>query len=297
MKFKLFQFSGIITYLSLSWIIFFVIISVIQAVLFQNYFTFPSICLIFTFVILHEYGHALAAQRIFNLSVQDITLYPIGGIASIAFNPLDSKQELIVTLAGPLVNFAIAIVSLPFLFIPLPPFIALFFLLVFAFNVILFVFNIIPVFPMDGGRILRALLNFYLKDIYKSTLIAARIGQFICIPLSIFLFMYGSWIAPIIFLFIFLEAEKELNRIKSGLAGFYAVLCAIADYTNTPELKGVHHPNLLLEAINKIGDTEEDNTFRKKYITDSVVSLCEKIESANCINNAEIGPIENKSAN
>lgn len=145
---------------------------------------------LFGCVVLHEFGHALTAKR-FNINTRWITLYPIGGIASLESMPEKPKEELMVAAAGPLVNVVIAAVLWVYLQYTgqMPDLTALQDVdpaemeemnLPFSFNlllanIILVVFNLIPAFPLDGGRILRALLAFKM-DRMKATRIAATTG-------------------------------------------------------------------------------------------------------------------------
>lgn len=108
--------------------------------------------LIFGSVVLHELGHALAA-RAFGIGTRDITLYPFGGIAALRGEPRSPAQELVVAGAGPAVNFVLAVLALPLALGGSG--LAITFLVV---NLGMALFNLVPAFPMDGGRVLRALL-------------------------------------------------------------------------------------------------------------------------------------------
>ncbi|TBN04333.1 site-2 protease family protein [Hyunsoonleella flava] len=182
----------------------------------------------FLCVVLHELGHALTAKR-FGINTKKITLLPIGGTASLERIPESPKQELLVTLAGPLVNVIIAI----FLYYLIPvkalmqlnfteSFEALmsftlqnFLFFLFLVNVGLAVFNIIPAFPMDGGRILRALLAMKMNRV-KATLIASRIGQTIAVLFLLLGLLYNPFLI-LIALFIFIGAYGE-NQMVHHLA-------------------------------------------------------------------------------
>jgi Zn-dependent protease/CBS domain-containing protein len=176
------------------------------------------ILIIFGCVVLHELGHALAAKR-YHIKTKDITLYPIGGIAQLESLPEKPKEELIVALAGPAVNFIIAALLLPFV-----NFTILqnakdmanvnaqnFWPLLVTVNVWLAIFNLVPAFPMDGGRVLRALLAFKMSRV-AATLVAARIGQAIAFGFIFFGFSINPFLV-FIGLFILLGAQTELSYV------------------------------------------------------------------------------------
>lgn len=176
--------------------------------------TLAFVMAIFVCVILHELGHALTARQ-FGIRTRDITLYPIGGVARLETMPRKPKEELLVSLAGPAVNLLIALVLLPFVdFNALASETALTqigpenFLLAFSVvNIWLAVFNLVPAFPMDGGRVFRALLSFWM-DRAVATRTAALLGQFIAIGF-IFLGFYVNPFLIFIGLFIILGAQSE----------------------------------------------------------------------------------------
>ena len=175
---------------------------------------------IFGCVTLHELGHSLTAQR-YHIRTRDITLLPIGGVASLESIPEKPKEELAVALAGPAVNVIIALILLPIIYwIQSPSSLQLanisssnFLGSLLSVNVSLALFNMIPAFPMDGGRVLRALLAFKL-DRAKATQIAARIGQVIAIIFMIVGF-YGNTFLIFIGFFIFMGAQSELKYAQS----------------------------------------------------------------------------------
>ena len=178
---------------------------------------------IFVTVLLHELGHALAAKR-YKLQTTDITLLPIGGLARLEKLPEKPSEELVVALAGPMVNIAIAFITSLFIQIPTNSADLIsqlsggissstFFLNFFLVNVWLALFNLIPAFPMDGGRILRAILSYKLQR-HIATKIAARIGQFLALGF-IFLGMFYNPFLVIIGIFVIIAAQIETNYTDS----------------------------------------------------------------------------------
>jgi len=189
--------------------------------------------LLFACVVLHELGHSLVAQK-FGIPVRDITLWPIGGIARLERMPEKPSQEFWVAIAGPAVNVVIAGVvflisraltaldigfdlgSLERGLLRLEPISLLVYL--FTANLFLALFNLIPAFPMDGGRILRALLASRL-DHPKATAIAVAVGQNLALVAGLYGFLNGQLNLVLIAIFVFLGAgsEGQLAQVKSVL--------------------------------------------------------------------------------
>lgn len=179
---------------------------------------------VFACVLAHEYGHVLMARR-FGIGTRDITLLPIGGVASIERMPEKPGQELLIALAGPAVNVVIALVLFTAFGARLDPErmaaavegqqIDLVTRLALV-NVMLVAFNMIPAFPMDGGRVLRALLSYQL-DRSRATRIAASIGQAVAFGLG-FLGLFGNPLLLFIALFVFLAASHEAYAVELGEA-------------------------------------------------------------------------------
>lgn len=196
---------------------------------------------LFASVVLHEFGHALVAQR-FGVPTRDVTLLPIGGVARMEFIPDKPKQELWIALAGPAVTAAIIAVLFLALWLTgapttLPQRIAGGPLTTTAFatqlmwvNVSLLVFNLLPAFPMDGGRVLRAVLAFRMNYI-RATDIAARIGR----GFAVFFGVVGLLFDPIlvlIALFVWLGAAGEAaeSQLRSMLSGVPVDRVMVRDY-------------------------------------------------------------------
>lgn len=171
------------------------------------------IVLLFVCVVLHEFGHVLVARR-FGIKTPEVTLLPIGGVASLQSLPEKPSQELAVAIAGPLVNFVIAILLLAILggisgadFAGLDdPRLSLVARLA-AANIFLALFNLLPAFPMDGGRVLRALLAMrYGRP--RATQIAASIGQGLAFVLG-FLGLFGNPLLIFVAIFVYMAASAE----------------------------------------------------------------------------------------
>jgi Zn-dependent protease len=215
---------------------------------------------LFACVTFHELGHALAAKR-YHIITRNITLLPIGGLAQLESIPEKPKEELVVAFAGPLVNIIIAAVL--FVIIqPNPEMIQSmdlsklshhnFLLSLMVVNIWLAVFNLIPAFPMDGGRVFRALLSFKFER-HVATRIAASVGQLVAIAFIFIGFFYNPFLVFIgIFIFLGAQAEAQFAEAKSLLKGFTVADAMMREF---PTLKPTdtidHSSDLLLASQNR----------------------------------------------
>jgi Zn-dependent protease/CBS domain-containing protein len=172
---------------------------------------------LFTGVVLHELGHSVVAIR-FGFPIDSITLWLFGGVAQLTEMPEDWKQELAIAIAGPIVSVALGVLSYG-AFLVLPPSQSAVlesarFLLAYlaAMNVALAAFNMLPGFPMDGGRVLRALLA-RTRPYARATTIAAEVGKVFAILLGLFgLFVVGNIFLAGLAFFIYIGAAGEARQ-------------------------------------------------------------------------------------
>ena len=174
---------------------------------------------LFLCVVLHEYGHALTARR-YGIKTRDITLYPIGGVARLERLPDKPIEELWVALMGPAVNVVIAALIFAYLSLTgaLVPMADLtvasgsFLARLMMVNISQVLFNLIPAFPMDGGRVLRALLAMRI-DYVRATQIAANIGQGLAFLLGLFGLFNNPFLLFIAF-FVWIGASQEASMVQ-----------------------------------------------------------------------------------
>lgn len=206
------------------------------------------ITLVFVSVLIHELSHSYMAQN-YGITIDRIVLLPIGGVAQMEDIPNNHHQELIISVMGPLTNIIIAIISYTIYFgikSMVYPLISTFILDFTVVNLFLALFNMIPAFPMDGGRVLRAIMAEKM-DYLKATEISASIGKILAIAMAaaglfinVFLILIG--------LFIYIGAEQEYRAtlISSTLSGL-----KVSDIM-TKEVKTLHPDISVNEALDKI---------------------------------------------
>ena len=213
---------------------------------------FAVIGIVFSIVVLHEFGHALVARR-FGIRTRDITLLPIGGVARLERMPSVPRQELLVALAGPAVNVVLALLGVGALALlggPLGPgglsltggpLLSQFV----RFNVLLAAFNLLPAFPMDGGRALRALLAMRM-DRVRATDVAARVGRWMAIGFGL-VGLFGNPMLVFIALFVWIGAGEEatMAHVHASLESMHVRDAMITSFETLPTTatvgEGVDH--------------------------------------------------------
>ena len=195
------------------------------------------ILILFGCVVLHEFGHALTARR-YGIKTRDITLYPIGGVARLERMPDKPVQEFWVALAGPVVNVGIAALLFGWLIISgaLAPLAGLnmisgpFIERLMVVNVSLVLFNLIPAFPMDGGRVLRSLLAMRI-EYTRATQIASNIGQGLALVFGFVGLLTNPFLLFIAF-FVWIGAAQEASMVqmKTSLGGIPVGRAMLTDF-------------------------------------------------------------------
>ena len=214
------------------------------------------ILLLFVSIVLHEFGHALTARR-YGVATRDITLLPIGGVARLERMPEDPKEELVIAIAGPAVNVGIVLLLL-IVAGPMTGAGASLQLMdaragildrLFWANIIIVLFNLIPAFPMDGGRVLRAILALRMEYV-RATQIAARIGQGLAFVFG-FIGLFFNPLLIFIALFVYLAATQEAATAEmKDLAERLPVSAAMVSHAQS-----LRHDASLAEAVEALWRT------------------------------------------
>jgi Zn-dependent protease/CBS domain-containing protein len=222
--------------------------------------TLTFIVLLFLCVLLHEFGHIFTA-RAFGVTTPYVTLLPIGGVAQLARIPEEPRQEFLIAIAGPLVNIVITILlvfvggaslhgyaatALENMHISMIDRLA-------AVNLFLALFNLIPAFPMDGGRVLRALLAARLGYV-RATEVAASIGQFVAFALGFIGLMYNP-ILIFIAIFVYLAASSEAHMVALRAAS-RGVPVSHAMMTHFETLTPEEHMDAAVQTLLHTGQSE-----------------------------------------
>lgn len=214
---------GIPVYLHWSWMLLFFYIAVVNPLNIVPY------CILFFIVLLHELGHCMAG-RYYNMAIRDVMLYPFGGVAMMEI-PRKPSHEIVVALAGPFVNLALV---LPLYFLQRFGYIMW---EIYLANIILLVFNILPVFPMDGGRVLRACLSWWNGNHLKATHIAVLISRVFCGLFVITALLTRQWSLIFIAFFVVVAGAMELAMLRA-LHGKDEQSFAVDGYKRAEEVQG-----------------------------------------------------------
>ncbi len=214
----------------------------------------------FLCVLLHEFGHVFAAKG-YGIRTPDITLLPIGGVARLERMPEKPLHELVVAICGPMVNVVIALAISTFLGfgMVLNPDMNFgqggrFWEQLMVWNLMMVAFNLIPAFPMDGGRIFRALLGFFV-DFERATRWAASLGQAIAVVAGLWMLMSGN-LSPVLILiafFVFMAAGQEANAVsqRQAFQGMRVEDAMITDFRSIPPAASLRDVVELLLAGNQ----------------------------------------------
>lgn len=200
------EYLGVKIYFHMTTFIFLLMLVLFGQVM---YFTIMFMALIA--IMPHEYGHILAARQ-YGVKCKKILMTPLGGLALLSHMPREWKKELWIASAGPLVSLGLCVVSFPIGMIGL----SFGFNWIFLFSLVngfLFLFNLLPLYPSDGGRILRAILSSKI-DHRTATWYTVRIGQVLSITLLVIFLLSGSFMGVLTMIALILMAEMDLKYYK-----------------------------------------------------------------------------------
>ncbi len=243
---KIFSYKGIHIYL--HWTLLFLLLWLLATNILSDFSAAQAVgsvlflLALLACIALHELGHALVAAR-FGIDAKNIIIFPIGGIAGLEKYPEEPRQELAISLAGPLVSFGLALIISLFLHADEPYWklenfqnldtTARFLYSLQAANIFLALFNLIPAFPLDGGRILRALLSFRYNYI-KATSLTAHISKITAWVLIVAGLLTINPFLPLIgvFIVLFARTEEHYLRIRSLVKDFKLKEALMYDYNS-----------------------------------------------------------------
>ena len=183
-----------------------------------QYYAMAMVCCMFGCVLIHELAHSLMARR-FGVKVENITLLPIGGVASMTMMPRGPWQEFAIAVTGPIASLALAAALLVIHVIfkgaapaleRFNPFSGSLISNLFMVNLMLAVFNLIPAFPLDGGRALRGVLALFMGHEWASRF-ALKLGETFAALIFLLGVYYENWLLPFVALFIYIGADELLD--------------------------------------------------------------------------------------
>lgn len=236
MKFYAGTYFNVPLYFHWLWFVIVAAVGILNPTFFAPFLT------VFFFVVLHEYGHCITAKK-FNTSVSDITMYPFGGLARIDIRPERPLEELFIILAGPMVNIFLALVlTCVHAFTG-----GSYLMLCIYLNAALAVFNMLPVFPLDGGRCLRSVLTIFMRgDYVRSTVWCIHIARCLgvaCIVVGVYL---GDFFWVCLFILILFGQQAELIAVEQR-ALLAETLPKLAKRLNKPHLLEAPWAEIMLE--------------------------------------------------
>lgn len=196
---------------------------------FYDFETIAIVIVAFLFVIFHEYGHSFTAKSL-GFNVENIVIYPFGGRVYMTIPPDNPRDELKIAIAGPLVNlffFGIFVFIASYGLVSGNPALCYIGSTGASINAMLSIFNMLPIFPVDGGYILRSCLTLITGDYIKATIYAVRVSQGLCVIFCVLAMIYLNYLIGIILFAMILLSQSELeyvfrsqiiNNIKSKIA-------------------------------------------------------------------------------
>ncbi len=227
-SFKLFKLFGVDIKVHWSWLIIFILFIDFKVPISEMLISALSVVVIFTFVLIHEFGHIFAARK-YGVGCKEVILSLLGGVAMVdaSMADLSPKKALWVTFAGPLTNLVMFFILFPFFNMVMlngngvvdveniGPWQMMYIMSV-AVNAMMFIFNLLPIYPMDGGRLLRSTMELF--NVKNSLIISIRITQVFCIAIIVLGIYLGSWTMPLIGgLFLFTSYQELKERKGDGI--------------------------------------------------------------------------------